>query len=630
MSQRFVARSARLLEAGAREALCVPLGAGLSGAAAVTPVFLSRDEQLVFRAFGRPADRSELETRLRGIGWETEDAAYLDEVISRLRGAGLLHELGKVRGSIAAGGDPAKRLEGGPADHAAKENSLLGMPSVSVAWVTAGRPESLARSLRTYLAHIDHPDAEPIRIFHDRAAPEIIAATRRVVGEIIEETGRPVRLLETEDRRRFADALAEVLRARVERSILETGILGPPEGRNRPHSVGAVENWHLLASQNRIAVCSDDDIFFPVVRRADSQVGAISLSAIHDPQSVRFYSSYADLEGDSEALEFSVDVHRQALVGLPEVAEILDLSELSPDLATAAPRLRPAVTCSGMAGDTGMSTPSFRLFLSGEDRAALVKNRRTFAQALRTRLVIRHSDALTYSSGLQFMTPHVAFDTRLPLVPFPPIGRGGDSVFRCLLSVTCPELLAVHLPVAVQHSPPESRSVSSEAYRDVEPRAGDLLVAILAAIQQERTPPRGHRAVGLRMQSIAEGPEGAFRRRIAEIWIEAMNARRVRGGALLERHGFEPRFWSEAFQEHLDGVAELVTSVDWAPRDLEDPIEQPTSAVEQAWRAFRDYLCSYAELIAEWPTIVAAAREVAAGDSADSCTTGSPADGGGR
>lgn len=574
-------------------------------------------------ALARPGDLDELQRRLHRLGWEGDDPAYLSEMLRDLKARGLVTPLAEVHRRLAAGG---RR----------QEVAVTESVPLSISWITRGRPAALARSVQTYFAARAGAPSTPGGTPPPRAAlvftdSEAGDDYRAALTRCDLPAGVDVRVVGREERRRFVDTLAEALAGRVERSLLDWAVLGPPEAPNRPHASGAMQNWHMLESPRRIAVCSDDDVFFPAVRRLDpatdsgEQAGRerAALSARHDPTSVRFYPTEAAAEGAVSPLEVDAGTHRAALAGLWN-GEI-DLAELSPETAAMADSLRPAVTCSGLAGDSGMGFPYARLFLEGDDREAFVapggagggargdttrNRRRDFDALLHSRVVVRHAPRTVYSAGLHFMTPHVAFDTRLDLAPFLPIGRGSDGLFRFVLGAACPDLLSVHLPFAVRHAPPDARSVGFDEYRSIRPRMCDLTIAALVAVHAQSgrdgaAAACGHRDVGRALAAFVSDTGDRFRSRVIEAWRAGMKAHVDRCAMLLKRYRRKPRRWARVMEQHRSAVEAHRADDEWSPADA------PGESDAARWDSFHRTLTAYAELIAEWPAIVAAARAVA-------------------
>jgi hypothetical protein len=480
------------------------------------------------------------------------------------------------------------------------------LPRLTQAWITAGRPEVLGRSIESFLTQgLAAPDG--IRVYHDRSDSERVEASHARVAEASERAGVPIEFLAEEERQTFARKLVEAVGGRVSRRVIDRALWAFTPATAGVFPTGAMRNWFLLTSRNRIAVSSDDDVFAPFLRAGESD-GWPLISGEPDPLGVRFFENPTEIEQSGTPAEVSLELHRSSLsrgsrVGESGLAEA-GFEALGPRDAELMGALRPVVPAAGVAGDSGMSRPFFRLMLQGADREDFVAEEARFEKLLHSRYLLRHAPRPTYSTRTQLMTPHVAFDTRLPLVPFPSNARADDGVFRSVLALVHPEYTVLHLPFTVQHAPPSPRKIPEDAYRDIAPRIHELLVSVLREIGLEAHPPRGHRAVGLRLASIAAQTETAFRRNVEQAWISAMADYVRKGDALLEGHDFRPEYWAEALETHLNAVVDFLSDGRIVPRDYQGVSEQ------EAWRLFQRSLEDYAELIAEWPAMCDAAGEL--------------------
>jgi hypothetical protein len=542
---------------------------------------------MVLQACSRLISRARLERELEIAGWQLEEPSYLEEVIADLTARGLLRRGGELRAG----------LERTPASRRAQEPP----PRLTQAWISAGRPNTVARSVESFLKR-GVGAAEGLRVYIDRCPPEAVGAATSKVSAVAEQCGEEVSVLALPERQRFANALCEELGARMNRRLVDFALNAFDEPTSGAVPIGAMRNWFLLSSPGQIAISTDDDVIAQFLRHPSAE-GRPKLTGAPGVLRERYFANRSELLEYAVAYNGGAHSHFDAVADA-ELLRKADLEDLGAVDGARVSGFRPAVSAAGIAGDSGMFRPQSRLLLLGENRDDLVANQSDFEELLLTRSVLRHAPELTFSTSPELMTPYAGFDTRLPLVPFFPVGRGEDSLFRQVLAIVQPELLQVHLPFGVRHEPEEERVLEPQAYSEVAPRSFGLFSCVFQAISAETSLQAGYLPLALRLSAIASERPSAFRRQVEQMWIAWMTGYVRSADAMLEYFDFEPKHWSRVLEAHVNAV------VDFLAGGQIFPVDYTEHGPEQAWEALRENLTLYAELLAEWPALWEAASKL--------------------
>jgi hypothetical protein len=551
-------------------------------------------EHLLLQALQTPAARDDIDARVAEASGPQFPLSELDAMLRSLCDRGLLQ----------SDLEPADLLDG--------KNESRTRPRLSVSWITRGRASALERSLRSFHALGRATDAV-WRVFHDRTDPKAESVSRNRVQSVASELGQSISFFGSSERARFHQELVHALSGRVSAELINFALYGGlPHLAEAPDmiSTGAMRNWALLYSADELSVSCDDDVLLPyrrlradVTSRRESAGERSVLSAEQNPLSTMFCEDWNEVHSDTEEGSEGLEDVIAPLIGRAEGKPPVFGPFRSQDLPPAG-RFRVALACPGVAGDFGMSRGYSRLLLAGEERSRVIADDSRFERIRRTRLAVSHANELTLSTGRHFMTTHVAMDRRLDLVPFPPLGRGQDAVFRSVLAATQPYLIACHLPFAVQHVPGEARVLPENASLDVAPRFSELLLALMAGLEASSMSTGAGPAFARHLQSISARAPLDFEQQLRYRWAQAASAHILRCEGLLNYYGHEPVYWADALSEHIDAVRSQLLSGEITPVDVGG--FSPPDALEFL-RAFLDH---YAELIAEWPTICRAAAEL--------------------
>lgn len=448
-----------------------------------------------------------------------------------------------------------------------------------VAVTTCARPAAAARCAESYAPAAAVRGAEFVIADDDPAGSGLPVAQRA-----------HARYLGHADRRRFADELAARGHADEVRFALDDR-----GGRNRP--VGANRNAVLLWSAGAPCFLADDDTYAALAPPPESAEGTVVTE--REPTAWELFSTRAEALASAAAVEDPL-APLEAILGARGCAEV---TSIDVDGATLAQLTRPgavgaAVACYGLAGDSGMGSNHYYLSFAGASRRRLADD---FGELFRTRAVVRAAPRLSLSTASFFMAPAAAYDGRVLLPPFPPLGRAQDAVFGAALRIAQPTGLIAHLPGAVAHDPPEDRGAfrpdahSAPFGRLTVSDALRLLLRLCAPPAAVRDPAHRMTALGRALEGIGRAPAADLTELLRTELLRSYGASIAAMDRLLAEHD-EPDEWVAAVEQAIEAASACFSGFDAAVVDLEAP------------DTVGDVVAGYGRLLQAWPDIVAAAR----------------------
>jgi hypothetical protein len=339
---------------------------------------------------------------------------------------------------------------------------------------------------------------------------------------------------------------------------------------------------------------------------------------------------FADLE---KARESSVIVKRDFLatyervLGRPLLSVAADrfnsgqtanLANLSPDLLhkTEKSPIRIAITQFGSVGDSGKSENDnlFRLLSHGPTHDRLVQSD-DYRQDLNSRFIRRSPKNLNIGTSFPCVAMNLGLDGRVLLPPFPPVQRNEDGVFSLLFDLCCLDLCGSHLPEAILHVPPESRShanfISDTSMIPYHVRTGDLLEMLLRGVRTKVTGEESStriKSIGRALLNIAHSSKESFVRRLNREVMETVKHLVDKSRSLIRAYPDSPAVWHKDMKSLIEGLQEASLQSDlFLPVDIEGTAEQKVERL-------RCLTEKWANLLLYWPAIHDAARDLQDGD----------------
>jgi hypothetical protein len=483
-----------------------------------------------------------------------------------------------------------------------------------VAVVTTNRPASLATCLRSYRERYG-ADIELV-VFDDSADAEVQKENRRVLAQA-GAGGRTMYAGEAE-KGRFVRELSA--RSGIEIEVVRAAVV---DFDGHPLHCGSNRNAVLLDASGGAVLMVDDDTTARATWPPDKGDG-LRVSSRYDPWSLRFFKSLEDAlhaaEWQDEDLlawhrrflgrspaACAFDARLPGATGAPEGnPAALDLDEADSGLVAAFSRGRGRVlvTSAGVAGDSGMASSLYFLWLDGAARQQLLENYELYRS---TRAVHRSADVTTISNTAFFMTPHAAFDVRDTIPPFPPVLRNADGAFGSILRTCAPESYVAFLPWSVEHSPPETRPPDfDQVLRFVgSVRANDILRDLVHAYEPSPGVNDAEvrlRALGQYLIALGTMPATDFDAFLRQQIAATVGRRIDRLTRVVERESGQPVAWAQ------DCVAVATAGLRALTEDELVVADISGTTADERHRRFQRLLYRFGRLIDAWPALLEAAK----------------------
>jgi hypothetical protein len=482
-----------------------------------------------------------------------------------------------------------------------------GAPISALAVVTANRPDTLRRCLKTFLdnarRHGRSPDAV---VFDDSPEVEVRAADRAMLRQVAAERGSAARYVGAEEKRAYAAALVG---AGCPADAVEFCLFGRP---GYGPAIGANHNAELLDFVGEAVLAVDDDVHCRLCPAPDALPGLALRPG--DPTDFWFYPSLEEAAAAGAAADVDcLGLHEAVLGKSPRACG--DGTELDADdadfrllSAFARGRGRVAVTTTGLAGDAAMGSVRYFLAVPGESGRRLTEDPDAYPGLMAARAVVRVPRRLTLGDGGWFMGYGHALDLRGGLLPpFFPLMRNPDDVFGRMLAWIDPDVFLGLLPWTVAHEPPRARLADRAALGQPigAALAPEVMMALLgqgaAAALLQGGPADRLAAMGAWFAALGRLPEAEF------VAFVQGYLRRERAATLA---------WYE--QAARDGAAEG-RGTEWEAdiaaviRALRASFAAGGPAGGEVHPSARPLIGDYGRLLAAWPDLVETARRLKAG-----------------
>jgi hypothetical protein len=402
--------------------------------------------------------------------------------------------------------------------------------------------------------------------------------------------------------------------AAFSRALRKNGIPGPTFV---PGAIGANRNLLLLMTAGEHMLQADDDIVCDAWALPGRHTD-VAVTGHHELREVAFFKNRA-------ASLAAITPTRTDLLAVHESL----LGRSLPDLITASPR--PAdltracthvfsgllarrrqdvkATFSGLAGDSATYCPGRLLLRSDSVRDHLWSSQTAFRHAMTYREVFRIAKTLVVTHNCQCMAFCMGIANQSGVPPFMPVARNEDGVFGILTAVCDPASLFGHVPIGVIHdSDRPSKYAGPRTPSASESRLGDLVINLLlrdVSSLSQTSPSDRMREIGEILVHIGGLRRRAFIALATELTLET----RHREIARAEKSAADadcPGYWSEALIRYHTEFLKAVLKPEFVlPREFHG-----LGSLDAAYDAVQACVRHYGRLIASWPVLWQAAREL--------------------
>ena len=466
--------------------------------------------------------------------------------------------------------------------------------------ITANRPDLLERSIASYMHHLDEYGRDyEVTVFDDSLKASVRRQNRALSQVIASRNAKIINYIGVEERMDFVERLGQIGidPHTASFSLLNSHIATTSPGINR--------NTALLYYANRLFFSSDDDaICQPYdLRSGPQEVTALDQSAASLDFTLCHSKQQATLTKPryfGDVFSFHEDLLRHEWV---KPREDDDVIEKRPGTR----RYTVGVSMSGVVGCSGIPHSRSFLIAHGILRDGFLEMwKAANSPQVSTNAVRGATHPAIDAYNFVFTTTMTGFNNRFLLPPFMPVGVGEDTLFGTLLSICSPSIVCGHVPVALIHSPPHSRT-----YRIPPVRLGlaAILNLLLSGYKSSASEPSSmlrYTAVGSYLKQLGALDMVAFEKYVGEctqtllsMWVELARQR-------LQAYSELPTFWAEVMWEWISGLEQARDSLNVRAR-----IHQLTTPYEKDFiRLLRTLTWRYGLLIEAWPDMASAATEL--------------------
>lgn len=398
--------------------------------------------------------------------------------------------------------------------------------SLLFAWPTSGQRNSLGESTGSLFGNLArHGDSSPCLIAYDGSTRPDIAPVRSHRQLLISS-------------RREREAFLETLNPEIDDDAARWALLGERPGRG----AGTNRNAILLSGAGDIVVSTDDDILCaPAVLPGfrESAVPERTVSREQNPAPCRYFPDRTACVESVVPTEIDLAARYRSFFGPePDAAGIILASP-------------------GSYGDSGFGSARGSLSLDNEQRTQLHGD--GYERMRLSREITRIPVTDTVARGTGLMTMQAAFDVRIPLPPFFPVGRAEDSLFGLMLRIIYPESRTLFPAFGFLHDPPAPRPFDRRSLTGFSPCLAELVMALaVVCVPASGVTEPGQRfiAVAENLREIASLRMSDFVAVLHESWSGSAISFAENLESLMVKYERRPPAWAEDVDELLGNVYE--------------------------------------------------------------------------
>jgi hypothetical protein len=502
----------------------------------------------------------------------------------------------------------------------------------TICWVTRNRPKTVAKSIKSYHRNTSaHGHRVRYLVCDDGKTERECDTTVKALMELTSEIGCEIHYIGIREKRKIADEL--VRSSGISAETIEFALFDP-FGIGR--SYGANRNTALIATAGELALYSDDDVFCrpgitaavnegPSAPRIASRYQPDYADHFHSLEAAKcFVEEIPSSESDFIAAHERVlgKSSAQILRGGDGAAGNVAPEGPDADVGLCSPRLirtltngdnRCLLSVPGVYGDSGMHTNRHVFGYRGENRERFVATEELFQRSIQERHIIHafsrpHISDTIYVAGIQF-----GLDNREILPPYFPVLRGEDTLFAATVHRCVRGGFVTHIPFQLFHAPDGSRGGYESPFFERDIPGTEALYSLIAAYGPRPVSwDTASNIVSLGNMLAQYGNDGRygssasaakeFSRELHHAVMQRnANASRILNDELI-RHRRNPRWWAEAAERYIEGLAG-VGEEDFLPgADLEE------GSLEETLAKLRGLTAAFGELCRAWPLLIRAAK----------------------
>lgn len=488
---------------------------------------------------------------------------------------------------------------------------------------SAERPKALAAWLSAFGASGLAAESISVAIVDDSRSEENIRANQETLANAANDSaGSPnpsLRYVSREVRSKWCDRLADRLKSvGIGKRVIEWAFLSSGVAPLGVSTLGAARNTQLSLAPDSKIVSADDDILPHWATFEDTDwtltvVGPADYTA-------RVYPSIKALEMERRNCHFDATGIVSLLASLDARLSRYDLTMTPSEVARLWEDQPPRVIAAsvGVFGARQFAEPLRAIIHDEEIEPWYAENFALFESIQRWGLTARHTLQPTITKRESLSSALWAIDSRADLPPFFPWGRRQDDCFALLSGRVWPESLSAELPVAVLHNPEHKRPFEQKEVGTYVIDTGFFNYATLLLFAKNfvSSDPRMRlEEVSRKYGEIGHLSPRCFREFLWELVRQHLNARVREIEDILEASA-APNTVRAARHVALAAYRNyMITSLqepdNVVPREFRELLRVGYfDSVDSALKELQCYYTLWSDLLAAWPTIRRAAREV--------------------
>lgn len=438
-----------------------------------------------------------------------------------------------------------------------------------IAWPSHNRVDSLLRSIKSFY------DSFPHFKFVIANSGEIF------INELLEEHKIPALVLEGSKRKEWQDRfIMECLKQNISRDLINFSLGNSLKTPSKVISTGGNRNLLLLSLVGEKFLTVDDDVVLEVRKLTSPNSPHIVPENSTNPLSCLYFKNRDEL----------LALKNQ----MPIIQNIDFINEHLSALSYVQDKKRCGVSLSGYFGDSGFQGPR-NIFYSHENSVRdLLKNENTLSYALKSRNIWRvtSQNNMRETSNVMLMCAGLANDLELP--PFFPYGRNQDGAFGFAIKGCLESIFVGHLSLSIFHDPLNPRKYEHD-FSPLQIRINDLIVLIWIELLKMKKE-KNYKNASLHFSEFANDPN--FERHLLALVSHHFKERATNIQKRIDM--FPNTVWAELAEKEKEACLNSSTHSSYL---IPEEAKVETNTEAEAIELTKQWIYSYSDLLAHWPTM---------------------------
>jgi hypothetical protein len=489
-------------------------------------------------------------------------------------------------------------------------NNRSGNDSVNIetlAWITRNRPDSVKRSLESFIDNIPKTNHKHDFIVFDDSTPENYNRNKRNIEHLKKKYEIPIKLVGENERKEFVKRLSLKLEHKVPKHVIEYGLMGLS---GVSHRTGANRNTFLLFTTGKYSILSDDDVFCQISKNGDDEKLTITSDASSFDTETEFFTDQNELI-NKVVFDYNdpISIH-QLLLG-HSMGSLTDKYKNQVSFTRVTPKFiyenlssekKVRVTMMGAAGDSGAGSPISKIFFPANKLVPLISDLENFRSKMYSRSVLQSHNSLTVGPPNFLLGMNLGFDNTELLPPFHPNFRNSDGIFASVLRKCFGNSYIGHLPYAISHIPPDERPVDDSDLITTFVRIPDVLRFSIDEFNNRAvTTEEGLKSLGIYLRDISKRTDDNLKEYLGLINTHLITSDINRMEPLYKEYKNINKQWAEFVEQRIETLYKCLQNGKFAFqfKEIADlPNENQLLTIRRVYENFGDLLYYWPEIYA--------------------------------